>query len=176
MKIIKTEFNGLLIYNKNSYYDKRGYFRELYLQKHLKTSFPFDVMSYSKKNVLRGLHLQKKKSQAKLITVLSGKIFDVCVDCRKKSKNFGKHFSIILSDKNNKSLLIPAGFAHGFYTLTDNVIMHYKCSKYRNAKSEIGLLWNDQDLKIKWPIKKLIISEKDKKNISFKDFRKMVKA
>ena len=92
MKIIKTEFNGLLIYNKNSYYDKRGYFRELYLQKHFKTSFPFDVMSYSKKNVLRGLHLQKKNSQAKLITVLSGKIFDVCVDCRKKSKNFGKHF------------------------------------------------------------------------------------
>ena len=103
-----------------------------------------------------------------------GKIFDVCVDCRKKSKTFGKYFSIILSDKNNKSLLIPAGFAHGFYTLTDRAIMHYKCSKYRDVKSEMGLLWNDKDLRIKWPLKKLIISEKDKKNISFKEFKKLI--
>ena len=170
MKIIKTEFNGLLIYNKNSYYDKRGYFRELYLQKHFKTSFPFDVMSYSKKNVLRGLHLQKKNSQAKLITVLSGKIFDVCVDCRKKSKTFGKHFSINMSENNNTSLLIPAGFAHGFYTLSNDVILHYKCSNYRHKDSETGILWNDKTLKIKWPNKKPIVSDKDQKNITFEEF------
>ena len=174
MKIIKTKFKGLLIYDKDTFYDRRGYFRELYLQKHFKTSFPFDVMSYSKKNVLRGLHLQRKNPQAKLITVLSGKIFDVCVDCRKKSKTFGKYFSIILSGKNNKSLLIPAGFAHGFYTLTDKAIIHYKCSKYRHAKSETGLLWKDKELKIKWPIKKLIISKKDKKNMNFTVFKKLV--
>jgi len=174
MKIIKTKFKGLLIYDKDTFYDMRGYFRELYLQKHFKTSFPFDVMSYSKKNVLRGLHLQRKNPQAKLITVLSGKIFDVCVDCRKKSKTFGKYFSIILSGKNNKSLLIPAGFAHGFYTLTDKAIIHYKCSKYRHAKSETGLLWKDKELKIKWPIKKLIISKKDKKNMNFTVFKKLV--
>ena len=130
-------------------------------------------MSYSKKNVLRGLHLQLKNSQDKLITVLRGKIFDVCVDCRKNSKTFGKHFKIYLSEKENQSLLIPAGFAHGFYTLTNDVILHYKCSKYRDAKSEIGILWNDKDLKINWPIKKMIISEKDKKNISFKELKNL---
>ena len=174
MKLIKTKFKGLIVYQKDTYKDNRGYFRELFLQKHFNEKFPFDVMSYSKKNVLRGLHLQLKKTQAKLITVLQGKIFDVCVDCRKKSKTFGKYFSIILSEKNNKSLLIPAGFAHGFYTLTDKAIIHYKCSKYRHAKSEIGILWKDKDLKIKWPAKKLIISKKDKKNISFTEFKKLV--
>ena len=99
MKIIKTKFKGLLIYEKDSYSDNRGYFRELYLQKHFKIKFPFFAMSFSKKNVLRGLHLQLKRPQAKLITVLSGKMYDVCVDCRKNSKTFGKYFSILLSEK-----------------------------------------------------------------------------
>tara|TARA_B100001059_G_scaffold208126_1_gene220168 strand:- start:718 stop:1251 length:534 start_codon:yes stop_codon:yes gene_type:complete len=173
MKIIKTKFKDLLIYDKKTFRDKRGYFRELYIKKHFKTKFPFDVMSFSKKNVLRGLHLQLKNSQAKLITVLQGKIFDVCVDCRKNSKTFGKYFKIYLSEKENKSLLIPAGFAHGFYSLTEKVVIHYKCSKYRDSKSEIGILWNDKDLKIKWPSKKIIISNKDKKNISFKELKKL---
>ena len=172
MKIIKTNFKDLVIYDKETFDDNRGYFRELYLQKHFNTKFPFDVMSFSKKNVLRGLHLQLKNSQAKLITVLHGKIFDVCVDCRKKSKTFGKYFSIYLSEKENKSLLIPAGFAHGFCTLSEDVILHYKCSKYRDIKSETGVIWNDKSLKIKWPIKKLVISEKDKKNISFDKLKK----
>ena len=174
MKIIKTNFKDLLVYNKKSFKDNRGYFRELYIQKHFKKNFPFDVMSYSKKNVLRGLHLQQSNPQAKLITVLCGKVFDVCVDCRKNSKTFGKYFTIVLSEKENKSLLIPAGFAHGFYTLADNTILHYKCSKYRHAKSEIGIIWNDKDLKIKWPIKKLIISKKDKNNFNFRDFKKLI--
>ena len=102
MKIIKTKFKDLLIYQKETFKDKRGYFRELYLQKHFSEKFPFDVMSFSKKNVLRGLHLQSKKSQSKLVTVLKGKIFDVCLDCRRKSKTFGKYFSLTLSDKENK--------------------------------------------------------------------------
>ena len=174
MRIIKTKFKGLLIYQKDSFSDRRGYFRELYLQKHFRTKFPFDAMSFSKKNVLRGLHLQLKKPQVKLITVLSGKIFDVCVDCRKNSKTFGKYFSIYLSENINRSLLIPAGFAHGFYSLTNNTVLLYKCSKYRHEKSETGIFWKDKDLKIKWPVKKLIVSEKDKKNISFKDFKKLI--
>ena len=174
MKVKKTKFKGLLIYKKKSFYDNRGYFRELFLEKNFKTKFPFDAMSYSKKNVLRGLHLQRKNPQAKLITVLSGKIYDVSVDCRKRSKTFGKYFSIILSEKNNKSLLIPAGFAHGFCALTDNVVLLYKSSKYRHSKSETGIKWNDKDLKIKWPTKKMIISQKDKKNISFKDFKRLI--
>ena len=170
MKIIKTKFKDLIIYKKDTFKDNRGYFRELYLQKHFNTRFPFDVMSYSKKNVLRGLHLQIKKPQAKLITVLKGKIFDVCVDCRKKSKTFGKYFSIKMSENENTSLLIPAGFAHGFYTLSNNVILHYKCSNYRHKDSETGILWNDKTLKIKWPNKKPIVSEKDQKNITFEEF------
>ena len=174
MKIIKTKFKDLIIYDKETFKDKRGYLRELYLQKHFKTKFPFDIMSYSKKNVLRGLHLQLKNAQAKLITVLKGKIFDVCVDCRKNSKTFGKHFAIYLSEKENKSLLIPAGFAHGFCTLTNDVVLHYKCSKYRHSNSETGILWNDKDLDIKWPTKKLIISNKDKKNFTFKDLKKLI--
>ena len=172
MKLIKTKFKDLIIYQKDTYKDKRGYFRELYLQKNFNDKFPFDVMSYSKKNVLRGLHLQQKNSQAKLITVLKGKIFDVSLDCRKKSKTFGKFFSILLSEKENKSLLIPKGFAHGFCSLTDDVVLHYKCSNYRHKKSELGILWNDKNIGIKWPIKKPIISNKDKENLSFEDFKK----
>ena len=175
MKLIKTKFKDLVIYQKDTYRDKRGYFRELYLQKNFRDRFPFDVMSYSKKNVLRGLHLQQKNSQTKLITVLKGKIFDVSLDCRKKSKTFGKFFSIILSEKENKSLLIPKGFAHGFCSLTDDVVLHYKCSNYRHKKSEIGILWNDKNIGIKWPIKQPIISKKDKKNLSFEDFKKLLK-
>ena len=174
MNIIKTKFKDLNIYEKKSFIDKRGYFRELFSQKYFKEKFPFDVMSCSKKNVLRGLHLQLNKPQSKLITVLKGKIFDVSVDCRLNSKTFGKYFFIILSDKENKSLLIPKGFAHGFCSLTNDVIFHYKCSNYRNQKSEVGILWNDKDLKIKWPTKKPIISDKDQKNLSFRDFIKKI--
>ena len=173
MKIIKTKFKNLLIYKKDTFNDNRGYFRELYLQKHFKNKFPFDVMSYSKKNVLRGLHLQIKNSQAKLITVLKGKIYDVCVDCRKRSKTFGKYFAIHLSESDNTSVLIPEGFAHGFCALTNDVILHYKCSNYRDKNSEIGILWNDNDLKISWPkSNNYIISKKDKNNLTFKEFKK----
>ncbi len=172
MRIIKTKFEGLLLYKKNTFLDNRGYFRELFIQKSFKKKFPFDVMSFSKKNVIRGLHLQLKKPQGKLITVLNGKVFDVALDCRKKSKTFGKHFSIILSDKENTSLYIPEGFAHGFCSLEKDTILHYKCTNYRHKNSENGILWNDPKIKIKWPIKKPIISYKDKTNLSFYEFIK----
>ena len=156
--------------------DKRGDYWTTWKKNYFKgLNFNHDKFSISKKNVLRGLHLQLKNPQAKLITVLHGKIYDVCVDCRKNSRTFGKYFSIYLSEKENKSLLIPAGFAHGFCTLTDDVVLHYKCSKYRHSQSETGILWNDSDLNIAWPKKKLIISEKDKNNYSFKDFKKLNK-
>tara|TARA_A100001234_G_scaffold212293_1_gene213683 strand:+ start:249 stop:776 length:528 start_codon:yes stop_codon:yes gene_type:complete len=170
MKIIKTKFKDLKIYKKDTFKDKRGYFRELFLNKIIDKKFPFDVMSFSKKNVLRGLHLQLKKPQGKFITVLRGKIFDVALDCRKNSKTFGKYFSIILSEDKNNSLYIPEGFAHGFCSLSDNTIMHYKCTNYRDKKSEIGILWNDSELNIKWPTTKPLLSKKDHNNISFQDF------
>ena len=129
--------------------------------------------------MIRGLHLQHKKHQAKIISVISGRIFDVVLDCRKNSKTFGKYFDMYISAKDNTSLYIPEGFAHGFCSLTNNTVVHYKNSDYRNKKNEVGILWEDKDLNIKWPIKKPIISSKDRKNLSFdkflnsKNFKKM---
>ena len=130
----------------------------------------FWCMSKSKKNVLRGLHLQTKNSQEKFVSVIKGKILDVIVDLRKKSKTFGKHFKIILSEKNSKSLLIPSGFAHGFLGLENENIVLYSNNNYRSKANEIGINWNDQTLKINWPNKKFIISKKDRNNISMSQF------
>ena len=168
--LIKTKFDGLILVKNKKFNDLRGYFKELIVEKKLKVKFPFQVMSFSKKNIIRGLHIQTKNPQGKFVTVIKGKIFDVTVDLRKKSKTYGKYFSKILSDKNSLSIYIPPGFAHGFCTLDKENFVVYSCTQYRNAKSEIGIKYNDQDLNIKWPIKKPILSLKDKKNYSLKDF------
>ena len=118
------------------------------------------------------MHIQTTQPQGKLITVLKGCIFDVALDLRKKSRTFGKIFKTILSDKKNQSIYIPAGFAHGFCVLEDKTLMHYKCTTNRNAKSEKGIIWNDSDLKIKWPIKSPIVSNKDKICLTFFNFKK----
>ena len=172
MKIKRTKFKDLVVLKKDSFKDNRGYFRELFLQKIVKKKFIFDTMSFCKKNVLRGLHLQLKNPQGKYITVLQGKIFDIALDLRKNSKTFGKHFSIILSEKENTSIYIPEGFAHGYCTLEKNTIIYYKCTNYRDKNSERGIFWNDPKLKIKWPIKKPILSIKDRQNLNFKKFIK----
>ena len=174
MYIQKTTFNELLIFKSKHFYDSRGYFRELLLQKKIKKNLIFTVVSKSKKNVLRGLHMQTKFQQGKFISVIKGKILDVVVDCRKKSKTFGKHFKIILSQKNSKSIYIPPGFIHGFLGMDKENIIVYSCTNYRNKNSETGVIWNDESLKIKWPIKKPILSSKDKNNISFKEFLKNI--
>ncbi len=154
------------------YFDNRGYFKEILKEKDLKKRFPFVVMSLSKKNVLRGLHIQLKNPQGKYISVLKGEIFDVAVDLRNGSKTFGKHFTNILNEKNSKSLYIPPGFAHGFVGISQNNYVIYSCSSYRNEQSEIGIKFDDPILKIKWPGKKFIVSNKDKKNLSFLEFKK----
>ena len=175
MKIIKTKFKGLFVQKKDTFLDNRGFFRELYLQKNIKKKFPFDVISLSNKNVIRGLHIQLKNPQGKLLTVLSGKIFDVALDCRKKSKTYGKFFTIYLSHKDNTSIYIPEGFAHGFLSLDSENIISYNCTNYRNAKSELTLKWNDSDINIKWPKIKPILSNKDNNGLSLNDFIKKVK-
>ena len=114
--------------------------------------------------------MQTKNAQGKFLTVIKGEIFDVALDLRKKSSTFGKYFCIRLSDQNGKSIFIPEGFAHGFVGLKKENIIHYFCTKYRSIKHEIGLMWNDKDLKIKWPTNNPIISIKDKKNLKFKDY------
>ena len=173
--IIKTKFKDLYLIRNKAFHDKRGYFKELIRENIIKKKFPFHVMSYSKKNVLRGLHLQTKNSQAKFITVVKGRIFDVAVDLRKKSKTYKKVFSSILSEKNSKSIFIPAGFAHGFLSLDKENFIVYSCSHYRKERSELTIRYNDKNLKIKWPKKKFILSEKDKNGISIPEFENKIK-
>jgi len=173
--ITKTKFKGLILIKNKKFLDSRGYFKEISREINIKKRFPFVVMSYSKKNVLRGLHIQIKKPQGKFITVLKGKIFDVSVDLRKNSKTFGKHFSCILSEKNSKSIYVPEGFAHGFLSLDKENYVVYSCTKYRDAKSEKSINFKDKLLNIKWPIKKnkILISDKDLLAQSFKEFQKL---
>ena len=162
MKIKKTKFKGIFILNGLKHEDKRGYLRELVLEKLINKKFKFQILSLSKKNVLRGLHFQIRKPQGKLISVIKGEIFDVAVDIRKNSKTFGKHFSIKLNDKNCTSVFIPPGFAHGFLTLKKENIVCYSLTEYRSPQDERSLKYNDPKLKIKWPTKKPNISMRDK--------------
>ena len=163
MKLLKTKINGPKIIKTTIFKDSRGFLKEVYRKNIINNiEFPFDVMSYSKRNVLRGLHIQTVKPQAKIITVTHGKIFDVAVDLRKKSKTFGKYVGINISDKDDYSFYIPEGFAHGFVCLSNECTVNYKCSQYRNAGSEKTLSWSDNIVNIKWPIKKPLLSNKDK--------------
>lgn len=163
MKLIDTKIKDLQIIKSEIFNDKRGFLRETYRKNILKNQdFPFDILSFSKRNVLRGLHIQTKNPQAKIITVTHGKIFDVAVDLRKSSKTFGKYFGLIMSSKSDYSFYIPAGFAHGFLCLSKECMVNYKSSQYRDAASEKTLSWNDKSINIKWPIKKPILSKKDK--------------
>ena len=176
MKILNTKIpNGPKILVSKTYKDNRGFLRETFNKKIINKEFPFDIMSYSKMNVLRGLHLQIAKPQAKLITVTHGKIFDVAVDLRINSKTFGKHISIILSDKSETSFFIPQGFAHGFMCLSKNCIVSYKLTNYQNKKSERTINWFDKNLNIKWPKKKPITSKKDALGLSFEEIKKILK-
>ena len=165
-------FKNLKVINNMSFKDKRGYFKELLIEKKIKKKFPFLVMSYSKRNVIRGLHMQLNNPQGKYVSVIKGKIFDVCVDLRKNSKTFGKYFSVVISEKNSKSIFVPPGFAHGFCALDKENYVIYSCTKYRDAKSEVAINFNDRNLKIKWPVKKAIVSKKDKLAISFNEYVK----
>ena len=174
MKLIKTIIKGPKIIKTKVYYDNRGILKETFRNTFFKNlNFPFDIMSTSKKNVLRGLHIQTRNQQAKIITVTYGKIFDVAVDLRKNSKTFGKYVSFIMSDKSDFSFYIPKGFAHGFLCLSKKCTINYKCSEYRDANSERTLLWNDEKININWPIKNPILSKKDKKGLGLIFFKQI---
>ena len=165
----KTLFKDLEIYETKIFNDNRGNVREAFNSKDNKKQLRLSVVSKSKKNVIRGLHYQIKKPQDKLIGVLKGKILDVVVDLRKNSKTFGKHFKIILSDKNGKMLFVPKGFAHGFLGLSDDNIVLYSCSDFRYPQYERSIKWNDKNLNIKWGINNPIISKRDRSAQSFVD-------
>ena len=173
--IKKTKFKDLVFVKNKIYKDKRGYFKELLREKELENKFPFKVMSLSKKNVIRGLHLQTKNSQGKFVSVIKGKIFDVVIDLRKNSKTYGKVFTSILSEDNATSIYVPPGFAHGLCGMSKENYVIYSCTKYRNKSSEVGIMYNDKDLNIKWPVRNPILSYKDRNNLSFKDYKKKYK-
>ena len=177
MKIIKTKFKGLKIIKQKDNRDKRGSLRETYNKKTVgNNKFIFEYCTTSKKNAVRGFHFQSKFKQAKYVNVVKGKILDYVIDLRKNSKTFGKTFKIVLSSKNCLGLLIPAGFAHAYYSYEKLNIIYYKLTNYYKPQFEDGIIYNDKDLKIKWPKKNLVVSNKDKKLLSFKEFCRKYKS
>ncbi len=171
MDIQQTDFPGLLVITPRVYSDERGFFKETYQQHRyqeagINETFVQDNLSRSSAGILRGLHFQIKRPQAKLVFVVEGEIFDVCVDLRKNSPTFGKSFSITLTAESHQQLFVPAGFAHGFYVLSPQANFMYKCSDYYVPENEKTLLWNDPALEIDWPLTtEPILSEKDRKGI-----------
>ncbi|AOY75530.1 dTDP-4-dehydrorhamnose 3,5-epimerase [Clostridium formicaceticum] len=168
---IKTEIEDLYIIEPTVYGDNRGYFMETYNYQDFKAAgldmvFVQDNQSKSIKGVLRGLHFQYTYPQGKLVRVTRGEVFDVAVDIRKGSPTFGKWQGVILSEENKKQFYVPEGFAHGFLVLSDEAEFVYKCTDYYHPEDEGGILWNDADIAISWPIEEveqIILSEKDKK-------------
>ncbi len=170
-KFLEGPLKGLIIIEPTVYKDERGFFMESYNLRDFKEAgcdviFVQDNHSKSKKGVLRGLHFQKNYLQGKLIRVIRGKIFDVAVDIRKDSPTFGEWYGIELSEENKLMFYIPEGFAHGFLVLSDEAEVLYKTTEYYHPEDEGGIIWDDPDIGIKWPLEEIdeiILSEKDKK-------------
>jgi dTDP-4-dehydrorhamnose 3,5-epimerase len=170
MVVKETKLKGCYMLQPQIYKDKRGYFIEsfnkdtFYNSTGLEIDFVQDNESQSSKGVLRGLHYQTGEcAQAKLVRVIKGKVLDVVVDLRPKSKTFGEHVSIVLSEENKTQFFVPKGFAHGFLVLEDYTIFSYKCDNYYNKGAEAGIIYNDKNLNIDWnyPSNDLVISDKD---------------
>ena len=179
MNIIKTPIEGLLVIEPQVFKDARGYFVETYNEQRYREAgidaqFVQDNQSCSSYGVVRGLHFQRPPySQAKLVCCTVGRVLDVAVDLRKDSPTFGQWYSVELSEDNKRQFFIPRGFAHGFSVLSDQAIFTYKCDNLYHPEADGGLLLSDPDLAIDWqvPAELRIISEKDKKLMSFKDYR-----
>ena len=178
MKLIKTPLKDLVILAPERFHDERGFFLQSFQEKHYqeilgtKLIFVQDNLSHSKKNVLRGMHYQLQQPQAKLVTVIRGRVFDVAVDIRRNSSTFGKWYGAILSDENHQQFFIPKGFAHGFCVLSETADFHYKCSDYYNPEENLGILWSDPHLAIDWPLNEALLSAKDKLYPALKDIPK----
>ena len=166
MQVKETGIEGLVEIIPAIYKDDRGWFYEFFhkntFQSHrVPTNFVQENTSFSKKGVIRGLHFQQSPhAQGKLVTVLSGQVLDVVVDLRKNSKTFGEVYYCTLDSERRNMLMVPEGFAHGFAALEDS-LFYYKCTNFYNKPAESGLVWNDAQLKIKWPFENPIVSEKD---------------
>jgi dTDP-4-dehydrorhamnose 3,5-epimerase len=177
MKVTKTKIPSVLLFEPEAFSDARGWFLETfsaarYEQAGIKPAFVQDNISFSAKNVLRGLHFQHPHGQGKLVQVLSGEVFDVAVDIRLGSPTFGQWVAENLSASNHKQLYVPPGFAHGFCVLSDTAIFSYKCTDYYNSAAEGGVNFSDPDLNIPWPVTKPIVSSKDMRYPCLKDIPK----
>ncbi|MFL2553005.1 MAG: dTDP-4-dehydrorhamnose 3,5-epimerase [Gammaproteobacteria bacterium] len=176
MKIMKTIFNDAYLLAPDIFPDDRGFFYEAYNSKKFNNiigdniQFVQDNHSYTKKSVCRGLHYQKEPfEQDKLVRVLTGEIYDVIVDIRKRSNTFGQWHGEVLSSQNNNQLWIPKGFAHGFVVTSNDAIVLYKTTQFYSPKNEGTILYNDPDLNIEWPIKIINVSNKDLEGLYIKD-------
>ncbi len=178
MKIRETPLKDCYIIEPTVFEDDRGYFYEKYNEKKfeeitgLNGHFVQDNISKSSYGVLRGIHLQKgEHAQAKLVSCLEGKVYDVAVDLREDSPTFGKWFGIELTPENKLQLYVPRGFGHGFSVLSETAIFAYKCDNFYNKESEGSVLWNDETLQIDWqlPAQDVILSEKDLNSPTFND-------
>ena len=177
IEVTPCEIKGLYIIKPKVFKDERGYFVETYnqndfLEAGLDMAFVQDNQSMSVRGVLRGLHYQKEHPQGKLVRVLRGEVYDVAVDLRAGSDTYGKWYGVELSEENRKQFYIPEGFAHGFLVLSDLAEFCYKCTDFYQPGDEGGMIWNDPEIGIRWPIPEgmeLIISEKDQKWKGFRD-------
>ncbi len=175
INVIKTHIKGTCIIEPTVHGDSRGYFIETYNYNDMKEAgidciFVQDNQSLSTRGVLRGLHYQKKHPQAKLVRVIRGEVFDVAVDCRKNSTTYGKWVGVILSEENRRQFFIPEGFAHGFLVLSNVAEFFYKCTDFYHPGDEGGIIWNDPDIGINWPLIDCgpILSDKDKNQPMFR--------
>jgi dTDP-4-dehydrorhamnose 3,5-epimerase len=174
MKVIETKLPGVLIFEPDVFSDERGFFLETWRSTHyekagVKGPFVQDNVSYSKKGILRGLHYQYPQSQGKLVQVLSGTVIDVAVDIRIDSPTFGRWVSEVISNMNHNQIYIPPGFAHGYCVTSDTALFLYKCTDFYNPATENGIIWNDPQLNIDWPVTEPVLSPKDAKYPKLKD-------
>lgn len=178
MKLLETKLQGLFLVEGKKFFDERGFFTEVFKKSTLEmlgvpSSYLQDNMSFSKKGVLRGLHLQKAPhAQGKFVRCLKGAIFDVAVDLRSGSKTYGQWQGFELSEDNNHILYIPEGFGHGFQALADDNLVFYKCTKEYSSLGEVGVRYDDAELQIRWPMRDAIISAKDLALGSLQEFTK----
>ncbi len=178
MEFRKTKIEGLIEIFPKVFHDERGFFLETYkkssfAENGINKSFVQSNQSFSKKGVLRGLHMQKEPfAQGKLVMVISGRVLDVAVDLRPNSPTFGQYEKFTLSSEINNMVYIPEGFAHGFYTIED-AVFSYKCTNVYDKASELGIIWNDTTLNIDWEAESPIVSEKDLELLTFEEYNKL---
>jgi dTDP-4-dehydrorhamnose 3,5-epimerase len=166
MRATPTELPGVVIIEPQVFGDQRGFFLETwsqmrYAEAGLPSAFVQDNVSLSARGVLRGLHFQNPKTQGKLVTVLQGEVYDVAVDIRLGSPHFGRWAGVLLSGENHRQLYIPPGFAHGFCVTSETALFMYKCTDFYSPEAERGVMWNDPDLGIRWPVERPTLSAKD---------------